>query len=353
MGRQSKYSPEVRERAVRLVFEQQPSTSRSGRRSGRSRRRSAARGDAAHVGAQAERDAGQRPGLTTSERERLKRAGARESRAEARQRDSAQGVGVFRPGGARPPTGSDGRVHRRASRRVRGRADLRAVLPIAPSTYYEHKRRRRDPTRRPRARAARRRAARRDPARLGRELPGVRRATRSGGSCEREGIAVARCTVERLMREMGLRGVVRGPRVHVTTIPDEIAAAAAGSRRSGSSRRRGRISCGSRTSRTSRRGRASSTSPSSSTCSRARIVGWRVSRSLRTDLVLDALEQALHARPHGERADAPQRPRRRNTCRFATPSGSRRPASSARSAASATPTTTRSPRPSSACSRPR
>jgi putative transposase len=40
-----------------------------------------------------------------------------------------------------------------------------------------------------------------------------------------------------------------------------------------------------------------------------RIVGWRVSSSMQTDFVLDALEQALYARRSRRRPDAPQRPR--------------------------------------------
>jgi putative transposase len=46
---------------------------------------------------------------------------------------------------------------------------------------------------------------------------------RSGGSLNREGIIIARCTVRRLMRELGLRGAVRG-KTRRTTTPDETAA---------------------------------------------------------------------------------------------------------------------------------
>ena len=85
-----------------------------------------------------------------------------------------------------------------------------------------------------------------------------------------------------------------------------------------------------------------------------RIVGWRVSRTAHAGFVLDALEQALHdRRPVEGRPDPPQRQGRRNTFRFATRNASPRPASSPPSAASATATTTRWPRRSSACSRPR
>jgi transposase len=73
MGRQGKYPAEVKERAVRLVFEQQPEHESQW---------AAIESIAAKMGCtaetlrswvrRAERDAGQRPGLTTNERERLK-----------------------------------------------------------------------------------------------------------------------------------------------------------------------------------------------------------------------------------------------------------------------------------------
>jgi putative transposase len=94
-------------------------------------------------------------------------------------------------------------------------------LPIAPSTYYEHKSRQVDPSRMP--------------TRLQRdaELSGaIRRvwdenfraygARKVWRQLHREGIPVARCTVERLMRQQGLCGVVRG-RKKRTTFPANIA----------------------------------------------------------------------------------------------------------------------------------
>ncbi len=71
------------------------------------------------------------------------------------------------------------------------------------------------------------------------------------------------------------------------------------------------------------------------------IVGWRVSSSLRSDLALDALEQALHVR-RGANGSCITAIAACSTSPFATPSDSQRRASSARSAASATRTTTRS-----------
>ena len=90
------------------------------------------------------------------------------------------------------------------------------VLHIAPSTWHEHARRKADPDRRPER-------AKRD-AELSvhirrvfaESVYGVRKVWRQ---LTREGVAVARCTVARLMRAMGLRGVVRGKRMK-TTIND-------------------------------------------------------------------------------------------------------------------------------------
>jgi len=96
------------------------------------------------------------------------------------------------------------------------------MLPIAPSTYYEHKSRQADPSRLPPR--VRRDAVRRDEIqRVWREnfqVYGVRKVWRQLG---REGQQVARCTIERLMRQMGLQGATRGRRSKVTTIGTETA----------------------------------------------------------------------------------------------------------------------------------
>ena len=73
MARPRKYSPEVRERAVRMVREHGPSIRHNGRRSPRSPVSLAARPRRCATGsARAERDSGHRGGLTTDERQRLK-----------------------------------------------------------------------------------------------------------------------------------------------------------------------------------------------------------------------------------------------------------------------------------------
>ena len=94
-------------------------------------------------------------------------------------------------------------------------------LQIAPSTYYEHKHRQRDPSRLP-ARAQRDAELRCEIHRVWHEnfcAYGVRKTWKQ---LNREHIRVAKCTVRRLMRELGLRGVVRG-KGFKTTIPDEAA----------------------------------------------------------------------------------------------------------------------------------
>ena len=100
-------------------------------------------------------------------------------------------------------------------RHVYGVEPICRVLPIAPSTSDEHAARQADPDRRS--------ARERRDAELGQEIRrvfaanfgvyGVRKVWRQ---MKREGIAVARCTVARLMRQMGLKGVVRGTSIRTT-----------------------------------------------------------------------------------------------------------------------------------------
>jgi putative transposase len=111
---------------------------------------------------------------------------------------------------------------------------------------------------------------------------------------KREGITVARCTVERLMRRLGLRGVVRGKVVR-TTVSDNRAACPLD-----------RVNRQFRADRPNQLWVADFTYVSTwqgwlyvafvIDVYARRIVGWRVSSSMRTDFVLDALEQALYAR---------------------------------------------------------
>ena len=171
------------------------------------------------------------------------------------------------------------------------------MLPIAPATYYKHAARSRDPELRP-ARAKRDDELRVQIRRVWEESHGgVYGAEKVWRQLVQEGTAVARCTVERLMREMGLRGVVRGRAFTKTTVADDFA-----------SRPLDLVRREFQASRPNQLWVADLTYVATwagfvyvafvvDVFSRL-IVGWRVSSSLRTDLALDALEQALHARPH-------------------------------------------------------
>src|SRR5712664_1442188 len=170
-----------------------------------------------------------------------------------------------------------------------------AVLPIAPSLYYELKARERDPHRRP-ARARRdeelcehvRRVWREN-----REVYGVRKVWKQ---LRREGQAVARCTVARLMRRLGLAGVVRGRKFTVTTIPDTAAARPPDLvTRQFTAVRPNQLWVADLTYVATWRGFVY-VAFVIDVFSR-RIVGWRAASTLRSDLALDALEQALYDRP--------------------------------------------------------
>ena len=168
------------------------------------------------------------------------------------------------------------------------------MLPIAPSTYFRHKAEQRDPTRRS-TRAQRDEALRAIIRRIWnehRQVYGPRKVWRQMG---RENLYAARCRVRRLMRGMGLSGAVRGRAWTITTqaAPDL-------------DRPRDLVDR-----------RFTATRPNQLWVSdftyvatwrgfvyvafvidvfARRIVGWRVSSSLVTDFVLDALEQAIYDR---------------------------------------------------------
>ena len=92
-------------------------------------------------------------------------------------------------------------------------------LQIAPSTYYEHKRREREPARWP-ARARRDEVLKPEIQRVFDDNFKVYGVRKVWIQLHREGFEVARCTVQRLMRHMGLWGAVRG-KAFKTTTPDE------------------------------------------------------------------------------------------------------------------------------------
>ena len=100
-------------------------------------------------------------------------------------------------------------------RAIHGVEPICRVLPIAPSTYHVHAARRADPGKLP-ARVQRDAALKIEIGRVYEEnfrVYGVRKVRRQ---LRREGIAVARCTVARLMRTMSLQGIVRGRTVRTT-----------------------------------------------------------------------------------------------------------------------------------------
>jgi transposase InsO family protein len=169
-----------------------------------------------------------------------------------------------------------------------------AQLPIAPATYYDAKARAADPTRRP-ARVQRDAELRDEIQRVWdahHQVYGPRKVWRQ---LRRDGIVAARCTIERLMRAMGLQGAIRG-RKFKTTIPDEAAARPADLvQRSFTATRPNQLWVADLTYVATWSGFVFVAFVVDVFA--RRIVGWRVGTSLATDLALDALEQALYARP--------------------------------------------------------
>jgi putative transposase len=170
------------------------------------------------------------------------------------------------------------------------------VLPIAPSVYYEQRARQRNPERRPQR-------VRQDEVltdhvrrvwRENQEVYGVRKVWKQ---LRRAGHPVARCTVVRLMRQAGLRGAVRGRRFKVTTCPDTAAPRPPDLvTRRFAAVRPNELWVADLTYVATWRGFAYVAFVIDVFA--RRIVGWRVSSSLRSDLALDALEQALYDRQH-------------------------------------------------------
>ncbi len=171
------------------------------------------------------------------------------------------------------------------------------VLPIAPSTYYEQKARQADPDRLP-ARAKQDRVLSEEILRVWKENFGVYGAVKVWKQLAREGFAAARCTIERLMRKLGLQGAIRGKKFK-TTVTDESSARP--------------LDLVDRDFNATRPNQLWVSDFSYVATWRGfvyvafvidvfarRIVGWRASTSLRTDLVLDALEQALYDRPDAD-----------------------------------------------------
>ena len=167
------------------------------------------------------------------------------------------------------------------------------VLPIAPSTYHKHVAQRLDPLRLS-ARARRDIVLKPEIARVFAEnfaVYGVRKVWRQ---MRREGFTIARCTVERLMRDMGLAGVIRGKPVR-TTISDKAAPCPLDHvNRQFHAPAPNRLWVSDFT-YVSTWGGFVYVAFVIDVYARY-IVGWRVSRTAHANFVLDALEQALHDR---------------------------------------------------------
>ena len=219
---------------------------------------------------------------------------------------------------------------------------------IAPSTYYEARRR---------GLSAR---TRRDEQFIGRIEQVHEQNLRVYGArkvwleLNREGTPVARCTVERLMRQIGLRGVRRGIRRR-TTIADPAAARPADLvQRRFAPQAPNRLWVADFTYVPTWSGVVYVAFVIDAYA--RRILGWRAAASMRTQLVLDAIEQAIWTRARAgvtdltgliHHTDAGSRYRRSRS-----PNGCSTPVSTPLSAPSATPSITRWPSRSSACTRP-
>jgi putative transposase len=178
-------------------------------------------------------------------------------------------------------------------RQIHGVESICAFLPIAPSTYYEHKAREADPGRLP-PRIQRDAVLRDEISRVWDENFQVYGARKVWRQLIREGIEVARCTVERLMGDMGLKGAMRGKKFKTTTPGDEASRPADLVQRNFSASRPNELWIADLTYVSTWRGFAYVAFVIDVFA--RMIVGWCVSNSLKTDLPLTALEQAVHAR---------------------------------------------------------
>nr|WP_198430935.1 IS3 family transposase [Escherichia coli] len=293
MTKNTRFSPEVRQRAVRMVLESQGEYDSQW---------AAICSIAPKIGCtpetlrvwvrQHERDTGSGDGgLTTAERQRLKEL-ERENRELRRSNDILrQASAYFGEGGVRPPLEKIMPLLDKL-REQYGVGPVCSELHIAPSTYYHCQQQRHHPDKRS-ARAQRDDWLKREIQRVydeNHQVYGVRKVWRQ---LLREGIRVARCTVARLMAVMGLAGVLRGKKVR-TTVSRKTVATGDRVNRQFVAERPDQLWVADFTYVSTWQGFVYVAFIIDVFA--GYIVGWRVSSSMETTFMLDALEQALWAR---------------------------------------------------------
>nr|WP_193131209.1 IS3 family transposase [Escherichia coli] len=293
MTKNTRFSPEIRQRAVRMVLESQSEYDSQWATICSIAPKIGCTPETLRVWVrQHERDTGGGDGgLTTAERQRLKEL-ERENRELRRSNDILrQASAYFGEGGVRPPLEKMMPLLDKL-REQYGVGPLCSELHIAPSTYYHCQQQRHHPDKRS-ARAQRDDWLKKEIQRVydeNHKVYGVRKVWRQ---LLREGIRVARCTVARLMAVMGLAGVLRGKKVR-TTISRKAVAAGDRVNRQFVAERPDQLWVADFTYVSTWRGFVYVAFIIDVFA--GYIVGWRVSSSMETTFVLDALEQALWAR---------------------------------------------------------
>ncbi|EOO9603234.1 IS3 family transposase [Escherichia coli] len=293
MTKNTRFSPEVRQRAARMVLESQGEYDSQWATICSIAPKIGCTPETLRVWVrQHERDTGGGDGgLTTAERQRLKEL-ERENRELRRSNDILrQASAYFGEGGVRPPLEKIMPLLDKL-REQYGVGPLCSELHIAPSTYYHCQQQRHHPDKRS-ARAQRDDWLKKEIQRVydeNHKVYGVRKVWRQ---LLREGIRVARCTVARLMAVMGLAGVLRGKKVR-TTVSRKAVAACDRVNRQFVAERPDQLWVADFTWVSTWQGFVYVAFIIDVFA--GYIVGWQVSSSMETTFVLDALEQALWAR---------------------------------------------------------